>query len=172
MKRFKWPLQRLLDVTIQRENALRAELLALSRDIARVHQEIFRRQATLRAALADLSAEALRRRIPKQEVFMGCSKAAHAMLDQLKGRLGKLETRRTGTTERLVKARNSTKTLERLREEARRKHVREQLKIEQRALDESAQISYARDKIQTRIAGETGPRCGQPPPEAGRSLTC
>ena len=58
MKRFHWRLQRLLDVTIQREKALRSELFAMSRKIAFAHQEIFRRQATLRAALSDLSSEA------------------------------------------------------------------------------------------------------------------
>lgn len=160
MKRFKWSLQRLLNVTIQRERALRTELFDLSRKIARVHQEIFRRQAILRAALADLSGEKLQKRIPKQQVFMKCSKDTHKILDQLKTRLRLLENQRTETTARFMKIRASRETLERLREEARQQHIRQELKLEQKMLDEGAQVAFARDKIHARIAGERGLRAG------------
>ena len=53
MKRFTWPLQRLLEVTVQRERALQAELLALSRQVASLRQRILRRQAVLRGLLAE-----------------------------------------------------------------------------------------------------------------------
>jgi len=55
VKKFIWPLQRLLDVTVQKELAVRAKLFALSRRIADVHREIFRRRASLRSVLAELA---------------------------------------------------------------------------------------------------------------------
>ena len=48
MKKFQWPLRRLLDVTTQRERALRMDLFRLSQKIADVHRRIFRRRAALR----------------------------------------------------------------------------------------------------------------------------
>ncbi len=154
MKRFHWRLQRLLDVTIQREKALRSELFAMSRKIAFAHQEIFRRQATLRAALSDLTGEAFPDRLPRQAVFMECSGKVHDQLKRLKAKLKELESQRAEITERLMQIRTSRQTLERLREEARQRYLREQMKLEQKALDEIAQVSFARANIQARIEEE------------------
>ena len=145
MKRFKWPLQRLLDVTIQRERALEAELLALSREMAEVHQEIFRRQTVLRTLLTDLASEEFPERIPRQRLFLDSSKAAKQILDRLRAQLEELQARREAVMAKFIKIRASRETLERIREEARQQHIREQLNLEQKALDESAQISFARN---------------------------
>ena len=68
MKRFRWSLQRLLDVTVQRERALRAELVALSGRISRLREEILRRRAVLRTLLEELGRQDIERRIRNQEV--------------------------------------------------------------------------------------------------------
>ena len=160
MKRFKWPLQRLLEVTCQREKALRSEIFGLSRKIARGHQEIFQRQATVRAALSDLSHERFDRRMAKQRLFLDCSAGLHRAITQLKAKVKELEVSRGQTTEKLMKTRASREILERLREEARQQHIREQLKLEQKDLDEAAQVSFARKKIQARRSDGKGRRAG------------
>ncbi len=143
MKRFKWPLQRLLDVTVLREQALRNELLGLFREMARTRQQIFRRQAVLRVALDDLAAKQLARRIAQQEVFMSCADRCEQEIRQLTRRLGALGSQRREKMEQFMRTRASVETLQRKREEARRLHMSEQIKVEQGRLDESAHIAFA-----------------------------
>jgi flagellar export protein FliJ len=151
MKRFKWPLQRLLDVTIQRENAVQSELLSLSRELARVHQEIFYHRAKIRAMLSDLEAEPFPQRIPKQEVFMESSRATEKRIEQLKAKAAHLKVRRQEGTARLTKIRKSKETLERRRQGARGEHVRQELRFEQKEFDEIAQRAFTREAITKRV---------------------
>ena len=157
MKRFKWPLQRLLDVTVQREQGLRAELLALSRQMARARQEIFRRQAVLRSLLGELARQELPQRIPKQQLFLKCSAAGERDIRRLREELKRLESQRREKTEQFLKTRASRETLERRRAEARQRHIRQQLKIEQTQFDEGAHVSYAR-QAQAAAGGPGGDR--------------
>jgi hypothetical protein len=144
VKRFKWPLQRLLDVKVQRERALRGELLALSRQMARLRQEILRRQVVLRSLLAELAGEELQRRIPRQQIFLGCAEADERQIRSLRQELKALDLQRQAKTEQFMKTKASRETLERRREEASRLHMREQLRIEQKQFDETAHVSFAR----------------------------
>ena len=51
MKRFAWPLERLLEVTRRREDAAKAELLRLAGEAARQRRQIARRAAQVQAML-------------------------------------------------------------------------------------------------------------------------
>ncbi len=144
MKRFRWPLQRLLDVTVQRELALRAALLALSRDMARVRQEIIQRRAALRDLLQDLARDDLAARLPRQEVFLRCADVEERAIARLNDKLHDLRRQRDKKATEFIKVKTSRETLERLREEARRRFLRGQARLEQKALDESANVSFAR----------------------------
>jgi hypothetical protein len=151
MKRFKWPLQRLLDVTAQRELALRAELFALSRDIARRRQAIVTRRAALRATLAELDRQRIEQRIPQQEVFMAAVATDERTIARLKKKLAEMESLRAEKTRQFMKVKASRQTLERLREEARRRHRKEMELEELKQLDESSQISYVRKVMAAHI---------------------
>jgi len=150
MKRFKWPLQKLLDVTTQRENAVEAELLAISRNLARVHQEIFYHRAKIRAMLSDLASESFPQRIPRQQVFMESARATEKRIEQLKAEATQLKARRKEATGRLIKLRKSKDTLERRREIAQSEHIRQGLRLEQKDFDEVAQRTFTRDMIAER----------------------
>ena len=157
MKRFKWPLQRLLDITVHRQNAVRSELLSISRELARVHQEIFYHRAKIRAMLSDLEAESFPQRIPKQEVFMESSRATEKRIKQLEAKVVQLKARCKETTKRLIKIRKSKDALERRRGEARGEHVRHELRLEQKDLDEVAQVAFTRKMIKIPTpSGRTG----------------
>jgi len=153
MKRFQWPLQQLLEVTIQRELVLRAELFRLARDITAVHQEIFRRKASLRAAIAQLAELDVNERLPRQQVFMWYSAVEESHLAGLRGVLADLQRQRSEKMAAFKKANRSRETLDRLREEALRRHTREALKQEQKQLDESSQVAFARKLIARRAGG-------------------
>ncbi len=150
MKRFHWPLQRLLEVTLQRERALQVELFALANQIAAVHQEIFRRQASLRGTLVELAQEVLSLRLPRQQIFMKYSDAEEAKLDWLKGRLKDLQKQRAEMMASFTRKRSLREALERLREEASQRYAREIAKQEQKQLDESFQVSFVRKMLDRR----------------------
>ena len=152
MKRFRWPLQRLLEVTRQREQVLQVELFRLSQQIATVHQEIFRRRAALRVALAELAQEALARRLARQQIFMEYSAAEEVRLDRLREELKNLQERRTESMAALAEKRSSRKALERLREQAFGRHVREMMTEEQKQLDEGAHVAFAHEARRGRAA--------------------
>jgi nucleoid-associated protein YgaU len=158
MKRFHWPLQRLLDVTARREQAQRAKLLALAQQVAGVRGELLRRQAVLTALLDDLGRQRLEQRMATQEVLMKYSARSQAEIDRLAERLSDLQARRTQETRRLRQLRASRETLERLRAEALDLHRKEQLRIEQRQLDENAQVRYVRERIERSRLGRAGAR--------------
>ena len=151
MKRFKWPLQTLLDVTIQRELSLRGELLELSRKVFRLRHQILRRRAAHRTTLTALAREEFLRRIARQEVFFRCSDTDQKQLRQLDEQLSEREAQRSETMQRFLKTKASRETLERRRAEARELHMREQMRLEQKQLDEGAQIAFALNAIRSRL---------------------
>ncbi len=152
MKRFRWPLQRLLDVTMQRELARRAELLRLGRETARVRQEIASRRRVIRASLKELARQALAERMGQQEIVLACSAGREREIRRFQDRLEALAGERKRTVEELVRVRGARETLEKMRDEARWRHVQEQLKLEQKALDEVAHVAFAHRALQAPTA--------------------
>ena len=155
MRRFQWPLQRLLDVKAQRERALRPELVRLSQEIAAVHRQIFLRQASLRGALADLAAQAVEKRLPEQQEFMRLSVAEKAQLDRLREQLKALQQRRWEKMAAFRNAKSARETLQRLREEAFLEHTKAMLRQDQKELDESSHLAFARELINQRVGRGT-----------------
>lgn len=154
MKRFHWPLQRLLEVTLQRERMLRVELFALANQIVAVHQEMFRRQACLRGTLAELAQMVFGQRLPRQQIFMAYSAAEEARMDRLKGRLKDLQERRTETMTDFARKRSLREGLERLREEALGRYAREIAKQERKQLDESFQVAFVHKMLEKRCVDQ------------------
>ena len=150
MKRFRWPLQRLLEVTAYREQALRAQLLNLSQEIVGLRQIILARQAVLRSLLAELAKEDLQKRFSKQQLFMNYVQNDQKQIRRLEQQLKELRTLRKQTNAQFLQVRSSRKTLERLRKEAKDRHLRDQLKLEQKQLDEVAHISFAGKLLDSR----------------------
>lgn len=152
MRKFLWPLQRLLHVTEQRERAMRLEVLAAVQQAAIVKRQILRRQAVLRDLLAGLSRDPIERRIPRQEVFMNHVRSEERVLAGLQKELDELQRRREQVTAELMKIRSSRKSLERLRAEALRKYRQEQARWEQKQFDESAQLAFVAKAAEARLA--------------------
>jgi flagellar export protein FliJ len=150
MKRFAWPLQRLLDVTEQRERAQRAEMLALTREMARLRQDAVAHRAGVRALIVELSGLGLGERLSRHVDFVRCCQAHDRQIEQLESRIAALAVKREEMMRVLVKTRKSRETLERLREEARQEHLREQTKLEQTQFDETAHTAKARKMIAAR----------------------
>ena len=140
-------------MTVQRETILRSELLAMLPAIAKARHDIFRRRAQLRTLLEQLASDDLQRRIPRQEVCMRFSHVTQRDMAVLTKRLHVLESRRKTTMAKFMEIRAAREKLERLREKSHQKHVRAQLRLEQKAMDESSHGSYARKRADVRLSG-------------------
>lgn len=151
MKRFAWPLQRLLDVTEQRERAQRAEVLALAQQTARLRQDAAVQRACVRALIAEMGGMELIERLRRHVDFVRCCQAHDRQIEQLQARIAELTVQREAMMRVLMKTRKSRETLERLREEARQEHLREQTKLEQAQFDETAHTAKARKLIAARV---------------------
>jgi len=154
VRRFHWPLQRLLDVTIQRERSQQAEMLALSRLIAQLRQEALVHRASVRRMLVQMAAVDFPERVRRHRDFVNCSKAHERRIEQLETKLAELGRLRAERTRRLLETRKRRETLERLRAEAGAEHMRQQRRIEQGRFDESAHLSKARELIEARLDAE------------------
>ncbi len=150
MKRFRWSLQRLLEVTAHREQALRAELMRLSQEVVGLRQIILARQAVLKSLLAELANEDLRTQFSEQQLFMNYVQNDQEQIRRLEQQLKKLQTLHKQKQVQFFQARSSRKTLERLREQAKDRYLRDQLKLEQKQLDEVAHISFAAKLLDSR----------------------
>lgn len=149
MKRFAWPLQRLFNVTAQREQALRMDVLALTQETARRRREIISRKAQLAAQLDELGALEIGLRLQRQETVLKYAGVQRRQIETLAAKLRECEQLREQKMKELMKTRSRRKTLERLRGEALQRHLREQTRLEQMQFDESAHLRLGRRQART-----------------------
>jgi flagellar biosynthesis chaperone FliJ len=142
--RFKWRLQRVLDITGKREQALRAELWLVAREITLVREEILARQTLIRTLLEDLGRRSLADRLPEQTVVMASAAAEQRLLTGLRTREANLVATRNALTDKYMRTRGTRQTLERLREEARVRYLRAAGRIEQAQFDEFSHMAHDR----------------------------
>ena len=148
MKKFAWRLQRLLDIKIKQENAMRAELVALTEQAVAVRGRIMLQKAALRQKLHELAEKEPDQRIIEQEFFLKYVHVRDEEIKRLEMNLKELEKLRKEKIKEIMKVRKFRKGLEKLREKARLEFMKEQNKYEQNKLDERTTVSYARNIIQ------------------------
>ena len=151
MKRFRWRLQKLLDLKVQQEQALRLELVALTQQAIELRRQIIFHNDQARTWLLEMRDWPLERRISQQHAVMRCVRVAERRVDALEQALGELKAKRKEKTDELMDARSGRQTLERLGEEARQEHIRAELLREQKELDDGAQVAFAR-KMQPAVS--------------------
>jgi flagellar biosynthesis chaperone FliJ len=148
VKRFHWKLQRVLDVKQQRRRALQSDLFLLAQQVAQVREQTLERRTRLRVILEELGGRRLADRIAAQAVFMQFVGVEEAAIAALEARLADLEATRAEVRQRFLEVRAACRMLTRLREDAYREYLREVSRQEQKMLDESAHVAYARREPQ------------------------
>ena len=144
MKRFKWKLQRLLDVKAKQEEIKKAQLFALIQKIAEVRQNLLMRQTKLRHMLAELAKEQVQERLRQQQIFLKAATAADEKVKELKKQLEELGTQRKALSAEVLELRQFRKSLEKLRDTAKEQYEAEARQFEQSHLDETANVAFAR----------------------------
>ena len=151
MKRFSWPLQRLLDLAVQKEQVLQGQVLKLAQEIRSLHREVRQIRSQIADRLRDLAAQPLMERLARREVFLRWSTSRESEIAGKLGQAQALQEERKSLLEEFRRARTTRKTLERLREESLLRYKRQCLRTEQGRLDEAAQGAHARGTIQKRM---------------------
>ena len=152
MKRFVWRLQRVLDVKAKEEQTKTSELLAITEKLAQMQGELLMRQRILKNIVDSLVRQVPHKRrlvagrgqLGKQEFFLKCSATSDELIKQLKDKVRELELRQREKIAEVLKIKRFKEGLEKLRTEAKRRFIKEQERLEQKELDETATVSFAR----------------------------
>lgn len=152
MKRFKWRLERVLEIKKKQEQKERAGLFELTERLAERRAELLMRQKMLKDVIRGLAEADPRQRLPEQEFFLRYAGPSDEQIRKLKDQVGELESQQKEKIAEVLKIRRFKEGLEKLRAEAKRQFVEEQEKLDQKELDETATISFVR---KTLSLGET-----------------
>lgn len=134
----------MLDVKVQQEQMLRLDLIALTQQALKLRQQIILRRGLVRGWLLEMRNWPIEQRISQQDIVIQCVTATETQIGALEEELQVQQANRKEKADELMQVRASRQTLERLGEEARKEHVRQELLHEQKELDDSAQIAFAR----------------------------
>jgi flagellar export protein FliJ len=151
MKQFSWPLQRLLDLAVQKEQILQGQLLKLAGEIRSLRQEVRQIHQDVADRLAELGRQQLAQRLARREVFLRWATLRENEIALKQAQAQTLQEQRRKLLEQLHSARSARKTFERLREESLLRYKKQALRAQQGRLDEAAQSAHARGMIQRRL---------------------
>ena len=144
MKRFVWRLQRVLDIKAKEEQAKRAELFQLTEKLAETQGRLLMHQRILQNIISGIAEKKPQKRLSKQEFFLKYSATSDEQIKKLRSQVSELESQQREKIAELLETRRFKEGLERLRDEAKRRFIEEQEKLDQKELDERATVSFAR----------------------------
>jgi len=144
MRRFVWRLQRVFDIKKRAEQVKRAELFELTERLTNTRGVLLMQQRILESIIADISKKKSIERLYEQEFFLKYSAASNEQIKKLKNKVKELELQQSKKLAEVLKLRRFNKGLERLRAEAKKRFIAEQEKLEQKELDDGANISFTR----------------------------
>lgn len=145
MKRFVWRLQRVLDIKKKEEQKARAELFELTEKLAEARSELLSRKKMLEEIVRGLTKASPRKRLGQQEFFLRYSAATDEQIRKLQDKVLALEAQQREKVAEVLKLRRFKQGLEQLRAETKRQFIKEQEMLEQKELDERANVSFVRN---------------------------
>ena len=156
MKRFVWPLQKVLDIRTKEEQKKRAELLELTRKLTKNQSALLTRQMILKEMISDINKVEIEKRLNKQEFFLRYSATIDRQIKKMHDRVEQLKSEQRAKIEDVIETRRYKEGLEKLREEAKRKFIEHQERLEQKDADEMASISFVRERLRRNRIGSHG----------------
>jgi flagellar biosynthesis chaperone FliJ len=146
MMRFVWRLQRVLDVKTREEQIKRTELFRLTEQVAAKRGELLMRQQILQDLLADIRKDPSAERLSTQEFVLRRAAVDDAQIRKIQDELVVLEAQHKEKTAEVLAVRRFKEGLEKLRTQAKEEYIREEDRLEQKELDESTTIAFARNE--------------------------
>jgi flagellar biosynthesis chaperone FliJ len=135
-----------LDVKAKQEQIKTQELFVITDKLAQTRSSLLAQQQMLRDILESIASESPKDRLEKQAFFLRNSAATDELIKKLKANIIELEAKQKEKVAEVMKLRRFKESLERLREQAQRKYIEAQEKLEQKQLDETATLSFARER--------------------------
>jgi len=148
MKRFVWRLQRVLDIKEKEEQTKRTELLELIKKVTQKRGELLTQQRILETIISDIASKDPQGRLSEQEFFLKYAATTNELMKKLKNKIAGLESQQREKVVELLRVRRFRESLEKLRAEAKMRYMKSVEKLEQKELDESATIGFARKTMQ------------------------
>lgn len=124
---------------------MRSELLELTEKLAEARGLLLVQKRILENIIAGLTAENPKKRLSKQEFFFRYSGTNDERIAKLKEKISTLESQQREKIAELLKIKRFREGLERLRDEAKKRFMEEQERLEQKELDEIAAVSFTRN---------------------------
>jgi flagellar export protein FliJ len=124
---------------------VRSELLELTEKLAEARGLLLVQKRILENIIAGLTAENPKKRLSKQEFFFRYSGTNDERIAKLKEKISTLESQQREKIAELLKIKRFREGLERLRDEAKKRFMEEQERLEQKELDEIAAVSFTRN---------------------------
>lgn len=146
MNKFRWRLQRLLDVRQKQENTLRGELVALTEQTSALRGRILMEKAMLRSRLAELRRRDADSRLRLQQAFMQDVAAVDQRIASLTLELNAAEQKRQEKVDAVMAVRKFRKALERLKAQARQAYDRQLHQEEQKEQDDNSNAAFVRSR--------------------------
>ncbi len=144
MKKFIWPLQRLLDIKEKQEDFARIELVTITEQIVIIRGQIMMQKTILRSVFGELNQLEPQQRPQQQRECMEYAHVIDAKIETLGQALEQAEQKRKKKIEEVVKLRKFRKGLERLRAKALVDYHEQINREEQKQLDENITTTFAR----------------------------
>ncbi len=145
MKRFEWPLQRVLEVRKIQEHKKTAELFRLTEQLAATRGEMLIKMKILENIIESLGHNNFITQLSEQEFFLSNSVTTNEQIKKIKGKIRLLEQQQKEKITEVLKIRRLREALEKMREDAKIKFIQEEEKLEQKVMDDAASLFFVRN---------------------------
>lgn len=152
MRRFKWRLQRVLDIRQKEEQVKRAQLLEITERLSQTSGVLFMQKRIIKNLIDDLSQEPPQSRLNRQALFMTWSEINNAKIRKLEAEVETLKTQQREKMDEILAIKRLNEGLEKLRSQAEVQFRYEQEKLEQKEMDEAATSRFSRKMVRQNTA--------------------
>jgi len=147
MKKFKWRLQKVLEIKKKQEQAKRAELFKNTEKLAETRSELIMQKKIMENISENIKKQNPEKRLSQQELFLKNAETNNRKIKRLTQKEKKLQQIQAKKTQEVMKLRSLKEALEKLKEKAKEKFKMQQEKLEQKASDHQAGIKFVRNKM-------------------------
>ena len=152
MKKFIWPLRRVLELKCKQENLYRRQLVSLTEQTAAVRSQIIVAKADLRMRCSQIKNAPPDTRLARQEMFLRFVHVIDEKIKSLQLKLQQLEQQRNEMLAKVLHLRRERKALQKLHQKAKEQFIYEQNRLDQKNLDEQVNNAFARNLITAQVA--------------------
>lgn len=137
MKKFKWRLQRILEIKRKEEELKKNELLKVTEKIVSKQSRLLVEKAKLKRMAEEISEKQPKTRIRQQQLFIRYAQSSNEFIKKIKQEIARLEESKKQKIKEYRQIQKSKEGMEKLREKAKEKYLREQGKRLQKEMDEN-----------------------------------